>query len=273
MNIMQWLSFSTILAMILVHGIWPDAFVIDKLSMLLLMLLAIPLIAPFMKKAKWFGAEFEFKDQIEKTKKLVEKSEAHAKDQYGALLNNNPRFETFSTSSAQHLVDQDPNLALAALRIDMERVLSRAVEVLVAPAPAPARSLAISESTRLLLEHKLISKEQSDALRTITQMCNKAVHGADVTAAEATEILVLANRLNQSFPTGYSLNFFPNTGYEGQCLLCEWEHCIEEMPIAEEPTDLSCPAFGHNCPGGLEVRGKCKKTMQDIPPERFGGAS
>jgi len=267
MHIMQWLSFLIILGVILVHGIRPDAFVVDKLSMLLLMLLAIPLIGPFLKKAKWFGAEFEFKDQIEKATKLVEKSEAHAKQQFGARLANKPRFETFSTSSAQRLVAEDPNLALAALRIDTERVLSRAAEVLVSE--TKDRPLTISESTRLLLDHELISEEQSDAIRTITQMCNKAVHGADVTAAEATEILTLAIRLNNSFPTGYSLNFFPNAGYEEQGLLCEWEHCIEEMPLADEPTDLSCPAFGHDCPGGLDARKNCKKTVNDIPPERF----
>ena len=270
MYIMQWLSFLTILAMVLVHGLWPEAFIVDKLSMLLLMLLAIPLIAPFMKKAKWFGAEFEFKDQIEQVKKLVEKSEAHAKEQYGPRLASKSRFETFSTSSAQRLVAEDPNLALAALRIDMERVLSRAAEVLVVA--TTARSITISESTRLLLDHELISEEQSEAIRTITQICNKAVHGAAVTAAEATEILALANRLNKSFPTGYSLNFFPNAGYEEQRLLCAWEHCIEEMPLTEEPTDLSCPAFGHDCPGGLDARENCKNTIKDIPPERFAGA-
>jgi len=194
----------------------------------------------------------------------------NTKEQYGPRLASKSRFETFSTSSAQRLVAEDPNLALAALRIDMERVLSRAAEVLVVA--TTARSITISESTRLLLDHELISEEQSEAIRTITQICNKAVHGAAVTAAEATEILALANRLNKSFPTGYSLNFFPNAGYEEQRLLCAWEHCIEEMPLTEEPTDLSCPAFGHDCPGGLDARENCKNTMKDIPPERFAGA-
>lgn len=268
MKLMQWLSFLIILALILIHGIWPEAFVIDKLSMLLLLLLAIPLLAPFIKKAKWFGAEFEFKDQIEKAKKLVEKSEAQAKKQYGDRLAHKPRFETFSTSSAQRLIAEDPNLALAALRIDMERVLSHAVGVLVST--KETRPLTISQSTRLLLEHELISEEQSDAIRTIIQICNKAVHGAEVTAAEATEVLSLTNRLNNSFPTGYSLNFFPNAGYIEQGFLCEWEHCIEEMPLSEEATDLSCPAFGHDCPGGVTVREGCKRSVKDIPPERFG---
>ena len=38
----------------------------DNFSIGLLFLLAIPLVAPYLKKAKWFGAEFTFRDEINK---------------------------------------------------------------------------------------------------------------------------------------------------------------------------------------------------------------
>ncbi|GAH79725.1 unnamed protein product, partial [marine sediment metagenome] len=41
------------------------------------------------------------------------------------------------------------------------------------------------------------------------------------------------------------------------------------MPLTEEPTEYSCPVFGHNCPGGTEKISKCGKTIEDIPSERF----
>ena len=237
--------------------------------MLLLFLLVIPMLAPFIKKAKWFGAEFEFKDHIEKAKKLVEQSEGRAKEKYGELLAQKPHFETFATSSARSLVAKDPNLALAALRIDMERVLSCAVGVIVPT--KRTRPLTIFKSAKLLHEYGLISEEQADAIGTITNLCNKAVHGAAVTVAEATNILSLAERLNRSFPFGYSVNCFPNAEYKEQGLLCEWEHCIEQMRLSEEPTDLTCPTFGHDCPGGIASRKSCKKSANDLPPERFIG--
>ena len=61
----------------------------------------------------------------------------------------------------------------------------------------------------------------------------------------------------------------PNSHYEKNGLFCEWEHCIENMPITSENTELSCPVFGHNCPGGVDKVKICGKTLAEIPEERF----
>lgn len=151
----------------------------------------------------------------------------------------------------------------------MERVLSCAVDLLLSAEEKGTRTLSILQSTKLLRNQGLLSKEQANAISTITNMCNKAVHGANVTVSEAMAILDLAVRLNKSFPFGYSLNFFPNVGYKEQGLLCEWEHCIELMHLTEEPTAQTCPVFGHDCPGGTVARVDCKKSAKEIPPERF----
>lgn len=312
MILMQWLSFLIIVALVFVHGVRPEIFLLDTTSMLLLLLLAIPLLAPFLKKAKWFGAEFEFKQEIRKAQKLVEKSEAQAKQKRGVATvtaavmageatvtgAHGPELpspgrhigleekgsseetvalkieverpvETFSTSTARALLSEDPNIALAALRIEMERVLTCAVYALVSQGGRPKGILSIADSAIILNAQGLISVEQKGAILTITKMCNKAVHGAIVVPAEAEEILDLADRLNNSFPFGYSLKISPNDRYKEQGLLCEWEHCVEVMPVTEEDTELSCPVFGHDCPGGLSVRRKCKKIAKEIQPERI----
>lgn len=49
--------------------------------------------------------------------------------------------------------------------------------------------------------------------------------------------------------TGYVENSSPMENYEELGLICGYEHCIELQPLTE--TKLSCPVFGHNCPGGL----------------------
>jgi hypothetical protein len=254
MKPMQWISFTIILALLVIHGIWPAAFVLDKLSMLLLLLLAIPLLAPFLKKAKWFGAELEFRDEIKKVKEYVSRSEAQSRESHPALPLM--RFETIPTSAARRLVSEDPNLSLAALRIDMERVLVRAVECLVPE--AYDKRLGITEGARILLKENLISKDQGEAIFSITKICNRAVHGANMTEQEAAEVLDLAEQLNRSFPTGYSVNFLPNSKYKEHGLLCEWEHCIEQMHLSEAETELSCRTFGHDCPGGVQIRKECK---------------
>ncbi len=54
MKLIQWLAFAFIVAIIAIRSFWPEVFALHKYSIGLLFLLAIPLLAPFLKKAKWF---------------------------------------------------------------------------------------------------------------------------------------------------------------------------------------------------------------------------
>jgi hypothetical protein len=264
---MQWAAFIFIVCILIIRGIWPGLFNLDKFSMGLLFLLAIPLLAPYLKKAKWFGAEFVFRDEIKKLDAIVQKSEQQAKEAEEQGKAHIGIFETFSTINALNLIDSDPNLSLAALRIEIEKVLSKTVSNLcdIHQDRKVGNRFYISK----LLEEEIISYEQGKALQTIVNMCNKAIHGAQVSSEEAREIILITERLNKSFSTGYSINFEENKDYAKQGLLCEYEHCIENFHISEEPTELSCLVFGHDCPGGTETLNSCNKTIDDIPKKRF----
>lgn len=264
---MQWLSFLILVGILIIHGLWPNQFVIDKYSMGFIGLLAIPLLFPFLKKAKWFGAEFEFKEEIRKTKILVEKSEEQAKASQTYPEKPSIYLKTFKIATAKQLLYVDPNLSLASIRIEIERVLSKGITIFMDNSSKKPRTL--REHIKWYLNHNVISEFQADALITISNMCNKAVHGADVTIEEAEEIMELTERLNNSFAVGYSINFEQNIDFENNGLVCEWEHCVEYFPLAEKRNDLSCPVFGHDCPGGIESRAKCNKSIEDIEPNRF----
>lgn len=62
-----------------------------------------------------------------------------------------------------------------------------------------------------------------------------------------------------SMALGYIPIFSINYAFDRQELFCEWEHCIEFMPIEQERGSRSCPIFGHNCPEGEENVIFCKK--------------
>ena len=62
-------------------------------------------------------------------------------------------------------------------------------------------------------------------------------------------------------PVGYVPDFSPRTDFRGRPLLCPYEHCIELMPVSDHPTGKSCPAWGHNCPGGTNQVEACKSDM------------
>lgn len=266
MAALQWCSFVVIFVLVVIHGIWPASFEIDKYSTILLFILSIPLLAPFLKKARLLGAEFTFKENIKKATKSVEQAEAQAEEMRppGAKVTE---YETFSTDMARELIKVDPNLSLAALRIEMERVLHLAVCHFFPDDKVPRRG--IRKDTDILLDHKIIKSEQGKAINEISNVCNEAVHGATISGEIATEIVELTERLNRSFAVGYSISCSPNTYFEEQGLLCEWEHCIERFPLRDEPAEISCQVFGHDCPGGIESRTRCGLDFQNTSKGRF----
>ncbi|MGD0280250.1 MAG: DUF4145 domain-containing protein [Smithella sp.] len=256
MKLHQWISFLLVCAAVIVHGFFPNLFTLDATSAALLLLLAIPLIAPFLKQAKILGAELVFSDEIRKVEHLVEQSEAEAREKVieGEEAPND--FEDFSTSVAREMLEVDPNLALAAIRIEIERVLSAATEVLLKPSNLRRRG--IRTYSELLENEGFITESQREALLQISNICNGAIHGAPVSVFEAEEVIELTERLNNSFPIGYSIRVYPNYCFQDQGLSCEYEHCIEHFPIQEENGGGSCPLFGHDCPGGAAQVAFCK---------------
>jgi hypothetical protein len=120
------------IALIIVHGLWSDIFKVDYLTIAILLILSIPYLSQFLKKAKVPGAEFEFKDEIENTKEVVKQSVEKAKSMTGGKSKPLP-FETFNLKMVKKLLDSDPVLALASLRIEIERKLRLAVKFFAIP--------------------------------------------------------------------------------------------------------------------------------------------
>jgi hypothetical protein len=266
-NVMQIIVFIFGLLLIVARGFWPNIFMVDAFSILILFVISIPLFANYLRRAKFPGAEFEFKEEIKETRKLVEISTEQAKSLYASTNHEAAeKYETFRLERVIEIFEEDPILALAGLRIEIEKKLRLAVEFL---GLSSEQNKGITHYIKVLRQYKYLSDEQAEALSRITRMCNKAVHGGRITVQEAREIIKLADELNQSFAIGYSIDFSPNLDFERHGLLCEWEHCIEHMPLEEEPTELSCKVFGHNCPGGLNKTAVCKKEISDIPRKRF----
>jgi len=59
----------------------------------------------------------------------------------------------------------------------------------------------------------------------------------------------------------------PMLDYRELGLFCEYEYCIEDLPL--DHGDLSCPVWGHDCPGGIDKKKACGKTINDIPEKRI----
>jgi hypothetical protein len=269
---MGWLSFVAIVTILFVRLLDPSMFIIDGWSIFLILLVAVPFIAPWVKKLKAFGAEFQFKDGIEKASKYVALAEEYAEslevEKEGGVHEGVRSYDTFPLDDARHVLDIDPNLALAAIRINIEKVLSMAVVGLLLDAQG-AKIFNLRRAAQLLHDNGRLHESQLSAIFEIVSMCNEAVHGASVTRDEAISIIELTDKLNQSFPTGYSISLIPNEEYAQNDYVCEYEHCIEEMPLGDDGDSASCHIYGHVCPGGAEHREECEKSIEDIPLHRF----
>ncbi len=246
---------------VLVYGysfliLWNSFFTIDYFSVIILVIICVPYLSQFLKKAKVAGAELEFKDEIESTKKIVKESIEKSKSENGEM--KPLPFETFNMSTAKEIVDTDPVLALASLRIEIEKKLRQAAKFF----KLGNTKSRLSEIIDALMSNGILRSEQVSALRKIIEMCNKAVHGYDITKREAKDIVNLMEELNQSFSMGYSISFYPNEDFDKQGLICEWEHCIEFMPLPSKRTSASCPIFGHNCPEGSNHATACRKAVE-----------
>jgi hypothetical protein len=244
------------LILIVIHGLIPSLFVVDGITILILFIIAIPILANFLKKAKLFGAEFEFKDAITATEKLVELSIKNAIESKKTDKSPyKPQFAVFDLSSVKELIGSDRVLALAALRIEIEKKLRLAANQYGIP---PRDNKTTIKLLQFLMQKGVFPTEQIEAIRHIQRMCNEAIHGFEVSQAEAEKIVELADKLNESFSIGYSINFSPNPDYKKQGFVCPWEHCIEHFPVTEKENGKSCPAFGHDCPGGANQVIRCK---------------
>lgn len=69
MTIKRWLILIAALILILAHGFWPHVFVVDYVTILIfviiILIVATPFLAQYMKRVKVGGTEIEFRDKIQ----------------------------------------------------------------------------------------------------------------------------------------------------------------------------------------------------------------
>lgn len=235
----------------------------DKFSFLLTLILAVPFISTYLDSLNIFGNNFNFKKSIDKIENLTNKATVALQESNENKKNNNiEKYPlAFSILQSKELLSSDSTLALASLRIEIEKSLKALSDKLnLENYQAAPLNIIIKKLNKI----GVLNNYHVNALREILKVCNKAIHGGNITDDEARTILDLAEKLSKSFSIGYIPNFNINKDYKEQGLICEWEHCIEFQPIKSKPDELSCKIFGHDCPGGKETCKKCDKTLNDI---------
>jgi hypothetical protein len=189
MKIISYLLVLVGITIIFLHGFFPSQFIIDNYTVFIFLIIFIPCIAPFMKEVNFLGAKFIFKEEIRKTGKLINVSgTAKIRTHVNASL---AIVKSKDLDNVRKLLDSDPVLALAALRIEIEKSLKSIAEKLDFPI---REKRSITEIIVNLKRKEIFSHEQVLILRKIIKMCDKAVHGAVISKSEAKEIIFLTEK-------------------------------------------------------------------------------
>lgn len=169
------------LGLALAHLIWP-AITIDAITLTLLAAAAIPWLLPILKSLELpGGVKVEFQELRAAGERAAE----------AGLLDDSPDSPATHDYSFQLVADEDPNLALAGLRIEIERRLARLAET----TGKGGHKIGVGRSIRLLGNEGVISPEQGSGLADMVGLLNSAVHGAKVDRQSANWALDVGPRL------------------------------------------------------------------------------
>ncbi|MBI3169863.1 MAG: hypothetical protein HYZ22_15380, partial [Chloroflexi bacterium] len=157
--------FITLVALVvaIIHVVFPDL-TIDAITVFLLVIALLPWLIPLVRSLEFPGGwKVEFQE-LEKAKNKAEKA---------GLLSSKRKITKKPSYSFETILDRDPNLALAGLRIELEK---RLVQI------AKLNNLNVSKASvgqliRLLNQEKILTPEESSALADMSGLLNSAVHG------------------------------------------------------------------------------------------------
>jgi hypothetical protein len=171
------------LIVLIVYLIWP--FSLNPVVIVLLCIIILPWLSPVLKSVELpFGVKIEFQD----LKKVEEKAERVG------LVSHSTSTLLKPTYSFQSVAGEDPRLALAGLRIELE---TRLIDLLKAKG-YQASGRGIVGAVRQLAESDVLSHQETSALLDIVIILNKAVHGAQLDEQTSHRALDLGVRVLQA---------------------------------------------------------------------------
>jgi hypothetical protein len=151
-----------------VHLIWP-ALTIDSITIALVIIAIIPWLGSLFKAVELPGGlKIEY-HELQKAANDAEKAGLLKKTQ-------NTELSTKGEYSFQQIASDDPNLALAGLRIEIEK---RLIEI-ANSYKIQIRKGGVASLSRTLKEQGILSSQEYSALLDIVVLLNSAVHGAKV---------------------------------------------------------------------------------------------
>lgn len=189
-----WLFLLLVLILLASHALSLEWVTVDNTTLLLLILL---LLSPFiekLKKVKWGEFEAEIgSEEVEKVKSEVDRKLGEVAGEVESAL---PPQVGSTSGTLLALVDTDHILALAKLRIELEKMLRRLYRAVVSDSRERTPP-SLGRLVSALVEAEVLPGQLSNPFREVAYLANRAIHGAEVSREAARSIVALGIRLLQ----------------------------------------------------------------------------
>lgn len=163
------------------HITWPDL-TIDAITVILIFIALVPWLAPLFKSLEFPGGwKIEFRD-FERVRDKAYKV---------GLLSPHRKVAPDKMYSFQLVAEDDPKLALAGLRIEIEKRLNEIAE----SSGTEIKHAGIRRLMDVLRNQEQLTQEQHSVLADLIGLLNAAVHGGDIDDRAAEWALDVGPRL------------------------------------------------------------------------------
>lgn len=187
----SWIVFSITLALLVSHVVGWTQITVDSTTLLLLALL---LVSPFIEQLRKIKVgEFEAEiapSEVEKVKSEVSKRLGPGEFQEPIT----PKARSLGENLLD-LLDGDHVLALAKLRIELERALTRLYFLTTPSARRRRHVVGLNRLVSELVRSGILPTQLSGPLREVISLCTRAVHGEYVRPADARGIVDIGIRI------------------------------------------------------------------------------
>lgn len=176
-----WIAFGVAFILLIDHSLKIVNLTVDTTSILLLIVMLLSPFVAAVKKIK-FG-EFEAEIDIDEIRKIKSETE---KTLYETQETREEQAGIYSTSNTiKTLAESDPVIALAKIRIELEKVLGQLARF----NSITVRNLSLGIIVNKLTNQEIINHDIGKALREVIALCNRAIHGESLSEEGARTII------------------------------------------------------------------------------------
>jgi hypothetical protein len=182
--VVSWIITAAASLLLILHFVMPTRS-LDSISLFLFAFAVVPWLGRVFTKLELPGGlKFEYQSFEDAAK---EASDAGLLDVVLASLNETE----ISPPIYQTVLESDPNLALAGLRIDIEQRLRQ----LAVSRDLPVSNASLGAILRRLQFHEVLTVPQVSALRDIVSSLNGAAHGETISLDQARSVMQIGRQL------------------------------------------------------------------------------